>query len=135
MSRGYRGTVAPNLLLWLLLCVLAVGCSPRAVATATPSPSAGPASLAPSSALPTPIPTARGSAAPTGSEDPITTEEPPPAGLVIRRISCSDTCGPAAGTTILDDGRIMWENALGQVRESRLTEDALEQVRRAIGDI
>ncbi|HUQ42858.1 MAG TPA: hypothetical protein VM451_00400 [Candidatus Limnocylindria bacterium] len=136
MKRGFRGRTASSarlLPLLLLAGVVAVGCAPRAVPSTAPATPTAAASTAEVS--PTPIPTGQASATPQGSELPIESEAPPPAELVIRATSCSDTCGPTAGTTILGDGRIIWENAVGQVRESHLTDAALEQVRREIGEL
>jgi hypothetical protein len=46
----------------------------------------------------------------------------------VRLTSCSHTCGPTPGTTVLDDGRIIWEDLENRATESRLTPDALQQV-------
>lgn len=105
---------------FLIVVVLAAACTP---APRTPTP--GPGSQAPSSAsprLPTPVPTSAATLAPTPSEPPA------PTGLVVRLTTCSDTCGPAPGTTILDDGRIIWEDVENRATESRLTPEALQRV-------
>jgi hypothetical protein len=49
--------------------------------------------------------------------------------------ACSDTCGPNPGTTILDDGRIVFMDEFQQVVESRLTETGLERVRSEIARV
>ena len=91
-------------------------CTP-APSTRTPPPSP---ILTPR--IPTPVPTNSSTPAPTPSE------EPPPIGLVVRLTSCSHTCGPTPGTTVLDDGRIIWEDVENRATESRLTPEALQQV-------
>jgi hypothetical protein len=53
---------------------------------------------------------------------------PAPTGLVVRLTACSHTCGPTPGTTVLDDGRIVWENVENRATESRLTPEALQGV-------
>ena len=124
--------------LLLLAGLVAVACSPRVSPSSAPTPVLEPSTAAsdgPSAPTPTSVPTAGTSGTPQGSQGPVESEAPPPPELVIRRTSCSDTCGPTAGTTILGDGRIIWENAVGQVRESRLTDAGLEQVRSEIGRI
>jgi hypothetical protein len=133
MPRRFRGTtiaVAPALLLLAvsLAAVLLTGCTP-----ARPSPSPAPVTTSPSPAssprLPTPVPTSFASAGPTDEpEDTL----PPAAALVLRLRSCGDTCGPSAGTVILDDGRIIWEDRDLDVVASRLTADGLAKVRAAI---
>jgi hypothetical protein len=39
---------------------------------------------------------------------------------------CSHTCQPTPGTTILDDGRVIWENIENRAAASRLTPEALQ---------
>jgi hypothetical protein len=70
---------------------------------------------------------------PVGSELP--TASPPAAAsgaLLIRLTGCSDTCGPEPGTTILEDGRVIWQDPQLRPIEGRLTPEALEQVRAEI---
>jgi hypothetical protein len=69
------------------------------------------------------------SACASASAQPSASTPAAASGLVIRGTSCSDACTATAGTTILDDGRIIWENAVQQVRASILTDAALERVR------
>ena len=101
----------------LLTVALAAACTP---ALPTPSPSVPEASATPR--LPTPVPTAPATPAPTA------TDAPAPTGLVVRLTTCSHTCGPTPGTTVLDDGRIIWENLENRAIESHLTPEALQRV-------
>ena len=100
--------------------MLAAACTPS---PSTPSPAPGsavPPSAAPS--LPTPVPTVPTTAAPP-------TEQPQiPVGLVVRLTTCSHTCGPTPGTTVLEDGRVIWENLENRATESRLSPEALQHV-------
>lgn len=113
-SPGVRlARLAPFLV--LVACVAA--CTPVA---STPTPP--PLVASPSPRLPTPVPTAPSTPAPTA------TEAPAPIGLVVRLTTCSHTCGPTPGTTVLDDGRIIWEDIENRATESRLTPEALQQV-------
>jgi hypothetical protein len=116
MNRGPATSVA-RLVPFLATIALAAACTPLA---ATPSPL--PATPSASPRIPTPVPTIPSTPAPT----PI--EPPAPTGLVVRLTTCSDTCGPAPGTTVLDDGRIIWENVENRATESRLAPEALQQV-------
>jgi hypothetical protein len=116
MGRRNRGVRIARLTP-LLMFALVAACTP---VRPTPSPTA--AVPSPSPRLPTPVPTVPGTAAPTPSEPA------PPTGLVVRLTTCSDTCGPAPGTTILDDGRIIWEDIENRATESRLTQEALQRV-------
>jgi hypothetical protein len=102
------------------LCValtILTACTP--VAT-TPSPPPAPS---PSARLPTPVPTTAATPGPAPTE-----EAPAPTGLVVRLTSCSHACGPTPGTTVLDDGRIIWEDVENRASESRLTPEALQRV-------
>ena len=102
---------------FLLLVTLAAACTPMrpSPSPTTPEPSA-------STRLPTPVPTLPATPAPTPSA------EAPTPGLVVRLTTCSDTCGPTPGTTILGDGRIIWETIENRASESQLTPDALQRV-------
>jgi hypothetical protein len=117
MGRRNRGVRIARLTPFLLLVTLAAACTP-----VLPSPSPSAPSTTASPRLPTPVPTIPGTPAPTPSEPA------PPTGLVVRLTTCSDTCGPAPGTTILDDGRIIWEAIENRATESQLTPDALQRV-------
>lgn len=106
---------------FLIMVVLAAACTPaRPSASPLPSPIVALPSATPR--LPTPVPTVPATPAPTG------TAEPRPTGLVVRLTSCSHTCGPTPGTTVLDDGRIIWEDIENRASESRLTPEALQRV-------
>ena len=112
--RGVRiARIAP----FLISVALAAACTP---ARPSPSPSVAPPGATPR--LPTPVPTVPVTPAPTGTPEPL------PTGLVVRLTSCSHTCGPTPGTTVLDDGRIIWEDLENRATESRLTPEALQQV-------
>lgn len=120
MPRRFPGARIARLAPFLIAVVLAAACTPS---PSTPSPAAslaGPAS--PSPRIPTPVP--------TNPATPGSPSEAPPAavGLVVRLTACSHTCGPTPGTTILDDGRVVWENPENRATESRLTPEALQHV-------
>jgi hypothetical protein len=101
----------------LITFALVAACTP---VRPTPSPTAAEPSASPR--LPTPVPTDPATPAPTPSEPA------PSTGLVVRLTTCSDTCGPAPGTTVLDDGRIIWESIENRATESQLTPEALQRV-------
>ena len=123
-TRGPRVASRP-LLAIVTSGVLAFGCVARPD-TPLPTPTAGPGVVA-TPRLPTPVPTVLSSGPGPGAT------EPPTGGrLLLRLTTCDDTCGPVAGTTILDDGRIIWEPAEGQIFEGRLTAAGLEAVIDAI---
>ena len=100
--------------------MLAAACTPS---PSTPLPAAGSVvPPSPAASLPTPVPTVPTTAAPP-------TDQPPsPVGLVVRLTSCSHTCGPTPGTTVLEDGRVIWENLENRATESRLSPEALQHV-------
>jgi hypothetical protein len=126
MGRRNRGVRIAPLTPFLLLFALVAGCTP---VRPTPSPSAAePTAAEPTASprLPTPVPTDPASAAPTPSE------AAPPTGLVVRLTTCSHTCGPTPGTTVLDDGRIIWEDIENRATESQLTPEALKRVMDAL---
>jgi hypothetical protein len=124
MHRQIPGARIARVAPFLITFVLAAACTPS-----PRTPTAGPGSSVPPSAspsLPTPVPTDPSTAAPP-------TEQPPdPVGLVVRLTTCSHTCGPTPGTTIFDDGRVIWETLENRATESRLTPEALQQVRDAL---
>lgn len=109
----------------ILLLALAVGaCLPSAPPPPSPTPAP---TIDPSPRLPTPVPTPSGTLLPTAS--------PPAAAsgvLVVRLTGCSHTCGPEPGTTILEDGRVIWQDDELRPLEARLTPEALERVREEI---
>jgi hypothetical protein len=115
-----------------LSTVLLMGC---AVRTASPSPVTQASSFTtspspgPSIALPTPVPTA----VPGSGPSPAATAAAD-AQLIIRQSFCGDVCEATAGTTILDDGRVIWESTDGSGRtlQATLTSAGLDQVRAAI---
>ncbi|HEX3265995.1 MAG TPA: hypothetical protein VHR16_10040, partial [Candidatus Limnocylindrales bacterium] len=81
--------------------------------------------------LPTPVPTPiASSGSPSSTASPAVAE----AELVIRLVVCRDTCRATAGTTILGDGRVIWESPddSGTVLQSSLTSEGLAKVRAAI---
>ncbi len=117
MGRRKRGARIVRLTPFLLTVTLAAACTPS---LPSPSRSAPPPTASPR--FPTPVPTV------PGTPEPSPSEAAPPTGLVVRLTTCSDTCGPAAGTTILDDGRIIWEAIENRATESQLTPEALQQV-------
>src|SRR5689334_15509155 len=128
------GPARPILAL-LAFLLTTVGCDAR---TGSPAPAASPtqaASAAPgpsaTNAPPTPVPTVvPGSGGPFPTATAVAAE----ARLLIRFVSCGDTCQASAGTTILDDGRAIWETSdgSGRVVEARLSETGLARVRAAI---
>lgn len=138
MRRSTRGRsiacAAPFAALVLLL--IAAGCdartaSPSAQPQATASSPTGTGSPAASGRLPTPVPTpVPGSGGPLPTATAVAAE----ARLVIRLSSCGDTCEASAGTTVLDDGRVVWEasDGSGRVLEAQLSDVALARVRAAI---
>jgi hypothetical protein len=117
MGRRNRGVRVARLTPFLLLVALAAACTPG---RPSPSPTAAEPSASPR--LPTPVPTDPATAAPTA------TEAAPSTGLVVRLTTCSHTCGPTPGTTVLDDGRIIWEAIENRATESQLTPEALQRV-------
>ena len=113
-----RGAAVARAHALIVLMVLAGACVPvvSMPPTAPPTPLATPI-------LPTPVPTPVRSDAPSPS---------PVAGdvrLVIRLSSCSHTCGPEPGTSIYDDGRVIWADPFLRPLEGRLTPAALQRVR------
>jgi hypothetical protein len=70
----------------------------------------------------TPLITAEPTAAPTYATT----------GLVIHMTNFGDTGSYGPGTTILDDGRIIWSDDRGRTVESRLGSDALARVRHRV---
>lgn len=118
MPRQSPGARIARLAPPLIALLLAAACTP--VAT-TPSPP--PASASASARLPTPVPTAPRTPGPTPTDEPAA-----PIGLVVRLTTCSHTCGPTPGTTILDDGRVIWEDVENRATESHLTPEALARV-------
>ncbi len=110
----------------LLLALIAAACSPVVPPSPTVSPSAPVRTPIPSAVVPTPVPTPAATAAPTASVAPASGV------LLIRLTSCSHTCGPEAGTTILEDGRMIWQDTDLRTMEAQLTPAALQQVRDAI---
>lgn len=106
----------------LLLALIAAACSPStSPAPSSPSPSPTPARTPP---LPTPVPT------PVDTPLPTATSVAPASGvLLVRLTGCSHTCGPEPGTTILDDGRVIWQDAELRPIEAQLTPEVLQRVR------
>ncbi len=113
--------------LLLLLALIATACSPAVSPSPviSPSPPPNPTPL-PTTVVPTPVPTPDATSLPTASVAPATGE------LLIRLTGCSHTCGPEAGTTILEDGRMIWQDAELRTLEAQLTSAAQQQVRDAI---
>lgn len=101
-------------------CTAVPSRTPTAAPTATPSHAASPR-------LPTPVPTVVPPSSTPGSSEPA-----PTGSLVLRLTSCDDACGVTPGTTILDDGRIIWQPPDGRVLQGRLTPAGLARVREAI---
>ena len=124
-SRGARRRRASGSL--LLLALIAAACSPAI----SPAPAVSPSTLPsptpiPTAVVPTPVPTSAATAAPTASVAPASGV------LLIRLTGCSHTCGPEAGTTILEDGLMIWQDPDLRTMEAQLTPAALQQVRDAI---
>lgn len=105
----------------ILLAILSGACVP----VVSPSPTARPTPAA-TPALPTPVPTPAVSEAPSPSPAAAGTR------LVIRLSSCSHTCGPEPGTSIYEDGRVIWADEFLRPLEGRLTAAAMERVRNAL---
>jgi len=116
----------------LLLSVgIAANCAPPVESPTHPPPTPGQTPAA-ATRLPTPVPTIPTPSVVPGTQDPLGAS----AGLVIRMITCSDACGPVAGVTILDDGRIIWQDQEGgRVQEAQLTPAGLATVRERIAQI
>lgn len=122
MPRRIPGARIARVAPFLIAMALAAACTPSPT---TPSPTPAPGSQVPASAspaLPTPVPTDPSTAAPPSGEPPAG------AGLVVRLTTCSHTCGPTPGTTILADGRVIWETLENRATESRLTPEGLQHV-------
>jgi hypothetical protein len=119
MGRRNGGTsLALRSGLCLVAALVAAACSPPVSQRPTPAPTP-----LGTPRLPTPVPT------PVATRGPEESAAPAPVGLLIRLTSCSHTCGPEPGTTILDDGRVIWQDADLRPREARLTAAALQRVR------
>lgn len=73
---------------------------------------------------PTPVPAPPGSPGPTPAGDGGIGSS-----LVIRVSPCSDVCLPTPGTTVLADGRLIWEGLNGMPVSAGLTAAGLERVR------
>jgi hypothetical protein len=133
MKHRTRGAgVASRQLVLLLSAALAVACTPQLgsqppslSATSNPTPTAA-------ASLPTPVPTI-----PPASVAPSMDPLGPSAGLVVRLTTCSDTCGGSvAGTTVLDDGQIIWqEEEGGRVLAAQLTPAGLATARDRIAQL
>ena len=122
MGRRIRGTgiaLRPGSL--LALALLVPGCGPLGP---TPSPTPAPSAT---TRLPTPVPTTVAPTAPATA--PVPSGLPGPAALLIRVTTCVDVCEPAPGTTILEDGRVIWRDAAGAVLEAQLSPEGLAAVR------
>jgi hypothetical protein len=129
-TRGRR--VAHRALIPLFVAsIVAAGCDGgRASAAPSAGPSGG-SSPAPATRLPTPVPTPVG---PSGGPSPDGSPVAATANLILRLTTCDDTCGPTAGTTFLDDGRLLWEAPDGSrnVLVARLSDAAIATIREAI---
>jgi hypothetical protein len=122
-----------RLAIGLAMIVLVAGCAagtgavtPRATASSPPGP-ATPTSETPARATPAPA------ATPLPEPTPILTPRASPrpssvADLVVRLTWDSDVVAPIPGTTILDDGRVIWSRG-DTIVERRLTEAGLAWVR------
>lgn len=119
---GLRRLAGP----WLLLALIAAACSPSTTPV-PPSPSPSPAPVQ-TSPPPTPVPTPVATAVPTA-----TAVAPASGVLLVRLTGCSHTCGPEPGTTILDDGRVIWQDEELRPIERQLTPATLQRVRDEIG--
>lgn len=100
-----------------LALVVLLGCgpvipSPSPVVTAPPTPPRATPTF-----VPTPVPTP--TATPAG---------PGQVTLVVRVTMCTEICEPSAGTTVLDDGRMIWNAPDGRTVEARLTPAGLRRV-------
>jgi hypothetical protein len=118
MPRQSPGARIARLAPVLIAIVVAAGCAPSSSPSPEPASPSGPTT---SPSLPTPVPTSPATAAPP-------TAEPAAVGLVVRLTMCSHTCGPTPGTTVLDDGQVIWENVENRATASHLTPEALQHV-------
>ena len=119
----------PVLWLGLLVAATAVGGCESAKRSPVPSPTSGAVAPSRSPRLPTPVPTpVLPSPGPTAAASQAATTGT----LLLRLTNCSDTCGPDAGTTLLDDGRLIWASPEGTVLQGQLTDAAMVTVREAI---
>lgn len=122
---GSRGAICLPAV--LLTAALAAACgSPGPTTTPVPA-SASPGATASPRPSPTPVPTpALPTAAPTPNGSPAA------GNLLLRLTSCDDVCGPVAGTTLLGDGRMIWQAADGRLVEGRLGASGLAAARAEI---
>jgi hypothetical protein len=88
-----------------------------------------PTSPPPATEHPTPRPTPTAVPTPLVSPAPSATPGTAPAELVVRVTRCAEICEPSPGTTVLADGRMVWQTTEGRVVEATLTAEALRQVR------
>lgn len=137
MNRAFRGAgiAAPPIVLLLALVALA-SCMPQAASpgvSPSTSPSEPQATPTATPRLPTPVPTVPPSSVVPGTTDPPASS----AAFVIRLTTCSDTCGPVVGTTIMGDGQIVWQDLGAQILglEARLTPASLLTVRDRIDEV
>lgn len=128
-SRGPRIAFLPVVLVLAVAGCVSPGASPAVLTS--PSPSAPVATPTATTRLPTPVPTIPAPSGVPGVTDPPASS----AALVIRLTSCSDACGPVAGTTIMDDGQIIWQDEEMRTFEARLTKAGLARVRDRIDDV
>lgn len=110
----------------LAIVVTAIGCS--SVLDSTPPPASPLPSVEPATA--SPILVAATEAPPSPTEPPASVS--PEAGLFLHLITASDLGAIGPGTTILEDGRIIWGDHRGRPLESRLTSEAVAEVLAAI---
>jgi len=131
MSQGERSNHVRAACLLLAGCLVLAGC-----ASTGPAPTgdrADPGTPAPTPPSPNTLPTIE----PSGAAPTATLGASEPVNLVIRSITCNDTCGPQPGTTILSDGRAIWqvERPDGWVLSERtLTPSGLQMIRDAMDD-
>jgi hypothetical protein len=119
MNRRGRGARVARAQALIVLAAVAVACVPQVPPTPTPVPTA-------TLRLPTPVPTVEVTPAPTPTE--VVTE----ARILILLESCGHTCGPSLGTTIYEDGRVIWADLFQRPLEGRLKPEFLQEVRDAV---
>jgi hypothetical protein len=127
MSAGEGSIHIRATCLLLATCLALAGCASTGSAPTGDRVDLGTPTHSSPSVLPTIEPPETAPTATLGTTAPIT--------LVIRSITCNDVCGPQPGTTILSDGRVIWQVEAPDgwaLSERTLTPAGLEMVRGAM---